>query len=479
MRDGAPDVRESALQTPSRRRCRAEDAPRRWNSSPGSTTTISPSWASANTASRRRATGSTRHRRGQRPRHPARRRLLGLRRAAQLRDPAARGAGVPAPAAPPQRSPSRTGARRCIARSTWTRSACACFDADGRRGGRAALRRALHLARLCRSPRSIPLLRRKVSRTLERAGFEPQSHDGKALHAHPRHLPARRAVPDLRGRALRDRARHPQSAGAPARSRSSSAAIRSGASSPASSTCRASATTPTLRQRFAAILEKAFRGTVDSFNTQLDEAVLARVHYIVRDAAARGARGRHRRGGARARRGRRAAGRTGSRGARRGERGEEAGHGAAAAATARLPDRLSGALRRRGRALRHRADRGGARGGRRSRSRSTGRSRSGPSELRFKIYRAAAPVALSDVLPMLEHLGLKVITEVPYRGDAGWRCRAVWMQDFALAAPAGAIDVARLRQRFEEAFARHLGRRDGERRLQPADPRAPASTGAR
>src|SRR4029077_13639379 len=32
-----------------------------------------------------------------------------------------------------------------------------------------------------RSPRSIPLLRQKVRRTIERAGLAPGSHDGKAL----------------------------------------------------------------------------------------------------------------------------------------------------------------------------------------------------------------------------------------------------------------------------------------------------------
>ena len=44
-----------------------------------------------------------------------------------------------------------------------------------------------------------------------------------------------------------------------------------------------------------------------------------------------------------------------------------------------------------------------------------------PGELRFKIYRGGTPVALSDVLPMLEHMGLKVITEMPYRDRAGRR----------------------------------------------------------
>ena len=46
-----------------------------------------------------------------------------------------------------------------------------------------------------RSARNIPLLRRKLTRALASAGFEPRSHDGRALRQHHRDVPARRAVP--------------------------------------------------------------------------------------------------------------------------------------------------------------------------------------------------------------------------------------------------------------------------------------------
>ncbi len=59
------------------------------------------------------------------------------------------------------------------------------------------------------------------------------------------------------------------------------------------------------------------------------------------------------------------------------------------------------------------------------------------TELRFKIYRAGAPVALSDILPMLEHMGLKVIAEVPYAITPADAAEPVWMQDFSLLSPAG------------------------------------------
>ena len=35
-----------------------------------------------------------------------------------------------------------------------------------------------------------------------------------------------------------------------------------------------------------------------------------------------------------------------------------------------------------------------------------------PDELRFKLFHLGDPVPLSDVLPMLENMGLKVVSEV-------------------------------------------------------------------
>src|SRR6185503_17006525 len=73
--------------------------------------------------------------------------------------------------------------------------------------------------------------------------------------------------------------------------------------------------------------------------------------------------------------------------------------------------------------------------------------------LRFKLYRAGGPCALADVLPILEDMGLKAITEEPFeirpQGDAD----AVWMQDFGLTSRLGDFNVAAEHQRFEEAFA--------------------------
>ena len=63
------------------------------------------------------------------------------------------------------------------------------------------------------SPRQIPLLDRKVERVIDRAAFRAAGHAGKALAAHHRDLPARRAAPDPRGRAVRHRDGHPPPGG--------------------------------------------------------------------------------------------------------------------------------------------------------------------------------------------------------------------------------------------------------------------------
>jgi glutamate dehydrogenase len=50
---------------------------------------------------------------------------------------------------------------------------------------------------------------------------------------------------------------------------------------------------------------------------------------------------------------------------------------------------------------------------------------------RLRVLRSGAPVALSDALPLLENLGLRVLTERPYCIALGGE-RAVWIQDFEL-----------------------------------------------
>ncbi|MBO4120239.1 NAD-glutamate dehydrogenase [Cupriavidus gilardii] len=77
-----------------------------------------------------------------------------------------------------------------------------------------------------------------------------------------------------------------------------------------------------------------------------------------------------------------------------------------------------------------------------------------PGAFRFKVYRAGEPIALSHSLPMLEHLGVRVHEERPYRiePDEG---APLWIHDFGLELIGGAeLDMARAKDLFEDAFAR-------------------------
>ena len=72
---------------------------------------------------------------------------------------------------------------------------------------------------------------------------------------------------------------------------------------------------------------------------------------------------------------------------------------------------------------------------------------------RLKLYRHGEPLTLSDVLPLLENMGTKVIDERPYEiRPAG--ADPVWIYDFGLHREALAdLDVAEVRERFQETLA--------------------------
>ena len=81
-----------------------------------------------------------------------------------------------------------------------------------------------------------------------------------------------------------------------------------------------------------------------------------------------------------------------------------------------------------------------------------------PGALRFKLLRLATPLTLSGSLPMLEHMGLKVLDEHPYRitTEGG---TPIWIHDFGLDSGLGDADIEidTLRPVFEEAFGAILG----------------------
>ncbi len=77
------------------------------------------------------------------------------------------------------------------------------------------------------------------------------------------------------------------------------------------------------------------------------------------------------------------------------------------------------------------------------------------NQMRFKIFQLDTSIILSTVVPMLEDLGLRVVDEVPHvvktgRDGGG---RTVMIHDFGVETRSGsAIDLAAVRERFQEAF---------------------------
>ncbi|GAB2520040.1 NAD-glutamate dehydrogenase [Lysobacter humi (ex Lee et al. 2017)] len=93
------------------------------------------------------------------------------------------------------------------------------------------------------------------------------------------------------------------------------------------------------------------------------------------------------------------------------------------------------------------------------------RSHQGEGGLRFKFYRQGDDIPLSDALPMMENMGLRVIAEHPYRIEAGGQ--VFFIQDFEVEYP-GTLDVTGVDQDFEDAFAaiwRGQAENDGFNRL--------------
>jgi glutamate dehydrogenase len=74
-------------------------------------------------------------------------------------------------------------------------------------------------------------------------------------------------------------------------------------------------------------------------------------------------------------------------------------------------------------------------------------------KVQFKLFRALRPIPISDVLPTIENLGLKLISEQPHEVVSG--DRTFWIQDFELEHPRGIrIDLETDGPRFKDTFAR-------------------------
>lgn len=79
--------------------------------------------------------------------------------------------------------------------------------------------------------------------------------------------------------------------------------------------------------------------------------------------------------------------------------------------------------------------------------------KSGPTELRLKLYHVASTIALSDVLPTLENMGLRIVGERPHEivfKDGN----TIWINDFNMVYLKNKeIDVEAIAEIFKDAFA--------------------------
>ncbi|MFZ5637236.1 MAG: NAD-glutamate dehydrogenase [Pseudomonadota bacterium] len=86
--------------------------------------------------------------------------------------------------------------------------------------------------------------------------------------------------------------------------------------------------------------------------------------------------------------------------------------------------------------------------------------------LRFKFYRLHDDIPLSDAMPMMENMGLRVISEHPFRIESAGV--VAYIQDFEVEAARGDINVDDLDETFEDAFGqiwRGNAENDGFNRL--------------
>ena len=71
--------------------------------------------------------------------------------------------------------------------------------------------------------------------------------------------------------------------------------------------------------------------------------------------------------------------------------------------------------------------------------------------LHLRLFQFDTAIPLSDVLPMLEHMGLRTVTERPYKIPVS--NTPIWISDFTVAgSPDAKIDIERVKDIFKEAF---------------------------
>ncbi|HET7437273.1 MAG TPA: NAD-glutamate dehydrogenase [Thermoanaerobaculia bacterium] len=96
------------------------------------------------------------------------------------------------------------------------------------------------------------------------------------------------------------------------------------------------------------------------------------------------------------------------------------------------------------------------------------RHRSDERQFHCKIIHAGPPVPLSEIMPRLENMGLKVLREVPYEAQPLGAPSPVRIRDFSLDAEGMQDDLRNIKEKFQDAFIRvwtHQAENDGFNRL--------------
>jgi glutamate dehydrogenase len=310
------------------------------------------------------------------------------------------------------------------------------------------------------SPRTIPLLRRKVEAVQRRAGFAPQSHDAKTLahilETYPRDELFQIAEDELLDTALgvlhlQERQRIALFTRKDALERYVACLIY----------VPRDRLNTDLRRRLLDIVARAFNGSVTVFYTHMTDEPLARLHVIVRtkrgevppvDVQELEERLIE-------------AGRTWAdrlRAALGEDRGLALFQRYAAAFPVAYAERFGAAAAMED--IEHLEQARGGDGLALTLYRPAGAA---ADELGFKIFHRGGPLALSDVLPVLEHMGARAISEMPYAvtpdlsPEQAAKGETIWIHDFELSAmrkpngePVGEIDLGVIRPLFHDVFAR-------------------------
>jgi len=301
------------------------------------------------------------------------------------------------------------------------------------------------------SPKEIPLLRRRVEKIVERAGFRPASHDGKALvnilETYPRDELFQASEDELFEISigilhLQERQKTALFVRRDAFERFVTALIF---------VPRDHYNTQ-LRQRFTQILSTAFNGEITAFYTQMSDSVLARLHVIIATT--------------------------------RGEipdvdndeleqRLVEAGRSWAdklhdALVEDKGEEAAQKMLRRYGPAFptsyKEAYTAHAAIFDMERMEEVDGEGRLGMNLFRpigvdddvlhLKLFHGGEPVPLSDVMPMLENMGVRVLSEVPFEIAGGTMAHPIWLHDFEMRLRADTeCDLATIKAPFQEAFA--------------------------